>query len=482
VALVAAAFLCTHAVVDPDLWGHLRFGLDALRDGRLASIDPYSFTQDAGWINHEWLSEVALAIAYRAGAVVGLLLLKTVLLAGTVALLWRASRAVREPYRWWMIAAAIVGMAPAAYTMRPQLWTLLFVPIVWAALERRTRLVAVPLLFALWANLHGGWIVGAAVAALWTLGRAIDSRSVRAILPETAAIAAGVLATLVNPYGARLWTFLLSTVRLSRNISEWQPVWRQADPTSGLLWAVVAIAIAVSPLLRDRSRLTWAGLLPVAWLGVLSLFVARLVPLFAETALLGIAALAVRRSGGFADVRDDFAAVRAGVADVRRSSFDARLAIDAIAVAAVALVNLVPQSRCLPIREPWAPDLAAASAFESPDVRGRLVLPFNWGEYAIWHWAPRLRVSIDGRRETVYSERTIGIAASVAHGLPDGLDFVRQARPEYVWLARPTGAAAEGWLRASGYRIDVDTPASFIATRADVQPLAASAGMSHCFP
>jgi len=471
VALVAAAFLCTHAVVDPDLWGHLRFGLDALRDGRLASIDPYSFTQDAGWINHEWLSEVALAIAYRAGAVVGLLLLKTVLLAGTVALLWRASRAVREPYRWWMLAAAIVGIAPAAYTMRPQLWTLLFVPIVWAALERRTRLVAVPLLFALWANLHGGWIVGAAVAALWTLGRAIDSRSVRAILPETAAIAAGVLATLVNPYGARLWTFLLSTVRLSRNISEWQPVWRQADPTSGLLWAVVAIAIAASPLLRDRSRLTWAGLLPVAWLGAMSLFVARLVPIFAEAALLGFAAGAsatVRRSDG--------------VAVVRGSAFDPRIAIDAIAVAVVVLFNLVPESRCLPIREPWAPDLAAASAFESPDVRGRLVLPFNWGEYAIWHWGPRLRVSIDGRRETVYSERTIGIAASVAHGLPDGLEFVRQARPEYVWLARPTGAAAEGWLRASGYRIDVDAAASFIATRADLPPLTAGAAIRPCFP
>jgi len=29
---------------------------------------------------------------------------------------------------------------------------------------------------------------------------------------------------------------------------------------------------------------------------------------------------------------------------------------------------------------------------------------FNWGEYVIWHAGPRVKVSMDGRRETVYSD------------------------------------------------------------------------------
>ena len=29
---------------------------------------------------------------------------------------------------------------------------------------------------------------------------------------------------------------------------------------------------------------------------------------------------------------------------------------------------------------------------------------FDWGQYAIWHLGPRIKVSYDGRRETVYPE------------------------------------------------------------------------------
>jgi hypothetical protein len=35
-------------------------------------------------------------------------------------------------------------------------------------------------------------------------------------------------------------------------------------------------------------------------------------------------------------------------------------------------------------------------------VSGNLAVHFDWGEYAIWHLAPALKVSVDGRRETVY--------------------------------------------------------------------------------
>jgi len=38
---------------DPDLWGHVRFGQDLLRSGRLSAVDPYSFTSDRPWVNHE---------------------------------------------------------------------------------------------------------------------------------------------------------------------------------------------------------------------------------------------------------------------------------------------------------------------------------------------------------------------------------------------------------------------------------------------
>src|SRR6185436_4926423 len=75
--ILAPAFVMTQA--DPDLWGHVRFGLDILRDRALPAVDPYSFTQDVPWMNHEWLSELLMAAVYRAGGATGLAILKGVL-------------------------------------------------------------------------------------------------------------------------------------------------------------------------------------------------------------------------------------------------------------------------------------------------------------------------------------------------------------------------------------------------------------------
>jgi hypothetical protein len=38
--------------------------------------------------------------------------------------------------------------------------------------------------------------------------------------------------------------------------------------------------------------------------------------------------------------------------------------------------------------------------------RANVAVHFNWGEYLLWHAGPRVKVSMDGRRETVYSDAT----------------------------------------------------------------------------
>src|SRR4029453_268254 len=65
--LALIAILISATRTDPDLWGHVRFGLDWLQSWRLPAIDPYSFTQDRPWVNHEWLSEAFMGAAYRIG-------------------------------------------------------------------------------------------------------------------------------------------------------------------------------------------------------------------------------------------------------------------------------------------------------------------------------------------------------------------------------------------------------------------------------
>src|SRR5215471_16427753 len=65
---------------DPDLWGHLRFGRDIVDRGWVVhSSDPYSFTSDRPWINHEWLAEAFMWTSYRLGGVAGLVAVKALI-------------------------------------------------------------------------------------------------------------------------------------------------------------------------------------------------------------------------------------------------------------------------------------------------------------------------------------------------------------------------------------------------------------------
>lgn len=471
-ALLAGALLCARAVIDPDLWGHLTFGADILASRQITSVDPYSFTQDVPWVNHEWLSEVGFALAYRLGGVAGLVLLKTLLLGATLWLLWRELEPLAgQAKRWWLLAVVAFALAPAGTSFRPQLWTLLALAVLVRALAGRLALAWVVPVFAVWGNLHGGWIVGVGLVSSTLAGRVLDRGSLRQVAGPALVLLAAVAATIVNPYGTGLWHFLSGTVRMTREISEWRPVWQQADVSHAVLWLLVFTAGVLSVWRRWRA-VPWASLVPAAGLCVASLWVDRLGPLFA------IVSVPLWRD---AWSREPLAAPASAPLIPAAAGSGAPLwMVDAVAVTAVWLVVAGGAARCLAIQGAWVPDLEAAAVLRSA-APGRLVVPFDWGEYAIWHFGPSLRVSMDGRRETVYSPRTIELQDAVMSGAPEGIAYLLRERPEYVWMKSDAGTVRDA-LGAAGYRVDVSTLRSFVASRGDVPALQAAAAMPSCFP
>ena len=258
--------LVTHG--DPDLWGHVRYGLDFLETWSLPSIDPYSFTQDRPWVNHEWLSEAFMAAAYQLSGNAGLIALKVLVLGTGMVVVARCLPSRPLLVREGLLVLLTWASLPLTITMRPQIWTFLLLPLVLVALRRPRRLSVVPLILASWANLHGGWLVGLGVVWMWAVGEAIEGRrgELRVALVST-------LATLVTPYGWGLWRFLGETVRLGRSdITEWQPF--ATLPTYHFVPFVVLVLLggleATSPVRKldhpggtDRgnmaSRATWTA-------------------------------------------------------------------------------------------------------------------------------------------------------------------------------------------------------------------------------
>ena len=133
----------------------------------------------------------------------------------------------------------------------------------------------------------------------------------------------------------------------------------------------------------------------------------------------------------------------------------------------------------------------AVAALEEAGVEGNVAVEFNWGEYVIWRLAPRVRVSVDGRRETVYPDaiyrenldfmRGQGEWARLVDRPETDLALVDRERPAYAlmrshpgWTLAYQDALAAVFVRAGS---------PYLAALAAAQPPAWPAdGASMTFP
>jgi hypothetical protein len=164
--------------VDPDLWWHIKTGENILRTHHWPTTDPYSFTV-AGqpWIACEWFGDVVLAAAARFGGIVGLQALLIVLSSLVILALYAFTTLQSGNSKAGFLASGtLCSLAFASFTLRPQMLGYLFLVLTLIALERfrqekQGALWFLPLLFLVWINTHGSWIIGlATIFVYWISG------------------------------------------------------------------------------------------------------------------------------------------------------------------------------------------------------------------------------------------------------------------------------------------------------------------------
>lgn len=457
VLVTATAIALLGSTADPDLWGHVRFGQDILASHDLPGTDSYSFTSDRPWINHEWLAEMAMALAFNVGGASGLNLLRLLVIGATLALVWSHLQDLDDLLRLQLVAVAGAGMLLRVHPFRPQVFSvLLFALMLWliTRAERRdsmTPLIVVPLIMIPWVNLHGGWIVGVGTLGFWIATRVAFTRtsSRRVALLMLIGVAA-CLATLVNPYGLEMWRFLADTVRVERPmISDWQPTF--ALPTGfAALWLIPA-GVAVVAVVRARDRMNWMNAALVACLGVAALRVSRLDVFFALASVFLLGPLLAR-------------APEVVTANSTRAASGSawRLAlVTVLVVITAAAVWQLPRIRV----GPGSPEPAAAQYIRDQRLEGRMLTWFDWGEYAIWHLSPRIRVSIDGRRETVYTDEVLARHLAFYSGMPGAENYADVLGADYIWLPREMPVVQK--LLARGWHGAFEGPVSIVLMRAE---------------
>jgi hypothetical protein len=451
--------LITRTMADPDLWGHLRFGLDLLVTRAIPISDRYSFTSDRAWVNHEWLSELLMGVAYSYGGVWGLNLLKLAALASLIIIVGAVLRQERAPagIRNLLLGLTLFATYTRMQVIRPQIFAVVmfaFLLYVLRQVDRGTRraIWLVPVCFIFWVNLHGSWIVGLAVTSVWLAAALCERRSDRGTAMLLAAGAATMAATFVNPYGTGLWRFLIETVRFQRvDISEWQPL--AALPPLILAVEAVLPALALISLSRVRQRVPfpYVAVLLILWIAT---FRTSRVDAFAQEAIVILLA------------RDLVAGLGSINGSLRAPFWRAAVPLGPIPAMVVAACVLggAWRMREIPVEGSWIPDLPAAVFLREQAPGARLLTWFDWGEYAIWQLAPAgIEVSIDGRRETVYSADVLARHWAFYRGATDGLDYPDEIRADYIWL--PVHLPVVNDLRGRGWNPVFESSRSVVFAR-----------------
>jgi hypothetical protein len=475
-ALILLAIMLVDAGrrTDPDLWGHLCFGQAVLSQGHLTLHDPYSYSAPGHlWRNHEWLAEVTMAWLYNLLGVIGLKLMKLACSATTILFLVLAeSETGASPsIQFNILIVAAVALMPEMQ-FRPQLFTFaLLSALLWILWRHNCRgaaplWLAVPML-ALWANLHGGFIIGLAALGIYavvhTLQDLVNGRGLRRGLGLIALAGAATIATLANPYGIGIWyavAHALSNPVTRIAVRDWQPLlfamigqWHVAH--AGIIYFIFDLAIMVG--------------LGVAF---------ALAPRGDDLPLAAIAGVMI--AAAFVSVRNAPLAVIAAsaplarhaemlLARTRREPREASPVLSGVAnqiiLTVVALLLAIETglfSNRLIEDQPYP---AGAVAFmKKHALNGNVLCNFNWGEYFIWYDGKRSKVFIDGRYDTVYPKKVIVDYINFYFNLGRAAEVLGAYAHDFV-LIPPESDAYVPMTRRAGWKLIYRDPASALFAR-----------------
>jgi hypothetical protein len=280
-ALVTAVFwICRNRIADPDLWWHLRDAQYFITNLQLPRIDTYTHTTPGlYWMNHEWLSELPYYGAYRALGLHGVYVLFAAGLATlTVAVFWLCMKESGDPLASTIasvvgILLQLVGFGPRTQIFGWLCFVAMFAVLLRFRSVRRAPLWLLPPVFCVWINLHGSWVFGMAVYAIFVfaglvprdIGRLVaDPWSWHELKKLALTGLASAAALFVNPFGYRLVLFPIGVIYGATtavahggggiSIEEFAPINFQA-PRGKLVAAILGLIFVLILAGRKRWRI-----------------------------------------------------------------------------------------------------------------------------------------------------------------------------------------------------------------------------------
>ncbi|HVI07731.1 MAG TPA: hypothetical protein VND65_05505 [Candidatus Binatia bacterium] len=473
-AVLSYTSLSSRLLGDAGAGWHIRTGQIILATHSIPRTDPFSSSMSGHtWYAWEWLFDVGVGELDRAAGLNAVVAFAALVIGLTFSLSFRL---LTRRGAGLLVALILTMLATSAsmihFQARPHVVSWLFT-VIWLWIldsdgpepefgnSSGNPAWILPALMLLWVNIHGGFLIGFVLIAIYCVGAAWDwltlkeerfedaLRKIRArsrvIVLATDFILCAA-ATLVNPYGYRLHIHIyryLSNRFLMEHIDEFQsPNFHYAAQKC---FAVLLI-LALIALTFKRKGIGPSHALLVVFAVFSGLYASRNIPVSSLLLILVIGPV-------FSDKVDEMTNWR----NLERQFLDRMKAIELgsrghlWAVAAVAftifvtvnggrlqsaqLMNAQFDGRRFPVR--------AVDFLVTHHIPGPVLAPDAWGGYLIYRLYPRLKVVVDDRHD-LYGEEFLRSYLKMIHLEPGWQDFLKQHPARVIVL--PAGSALSNLL------------------------------------
>lgn len=377
--IFAGFFFRSYYVQDPDVWWHLRMGEIIMTQG-IPQTDPFSYTMPSyHFVDHEWLADVIIAKIFIQSGMLPLHALFAIISTAVVFLLWRCNP---NPFSA-LIIFLIAGTLFDFVGIRMQIFTWFFLAVLMTVFAHNVLWhkyrYALPFLFLLWANLHGGFAIGYVVLCIWIIGTSLERRQFDR--HNYIVLILSFLATFINPYGYHLWeevTKSLFDPALRTLIQEWFPaVYSNSMP----FWVYSTISVVL--MLRYQSRFSRTEMFLYLFLLISAMASMRNIPVF----LIVSCGMTIRAVTFLAKEAQRYA--------YGKGRFTKAYYFFCITACVLCVPQLLMIGSMLPQLQDVPPE-GAVTYLKAHMPQGNILTPYGYGGYFILHF-PEKRVFIDGR-------------------------------------------------------------------------------------
>ena len=492
---------------DAGIGWHIRTGQLILATHKIPRVDPFSTMAGQPWFAWEWLYDVAAGWLDSAAGLNGVVLFTALIMAGLFA--W-TFRLLLQRGTNVLVALVLVLLAASAAMIhcqaRPHVVSWLFTLVWFWVLEsgsdssdysaikcRRWPLWVLPLLMLVWVNVHGGFLIGFALLAIYWVGavwrwfslkgdRFEDVlQKIRAGRRIRALAFAGLLsaaATFANPYGFKLHIHIyryLSNRFLMNHIDEFQsPNFHYVAQKcfAGLL-LLTLVALAAKRYEASASQglmvlfAVYSGLYASRNIPVSSLLLILVTGPWLSDAMERLAELLSRRGS---PVR--WRGPASAVFLQRMKTIELSLPGHLWPIAAIVLACWIAahggklgdtqemdahfDAKRFPVP---AVEYLEKDYLEKQDLPVPIVGPDYWGGYLIYRLYPRVRMVVDDRHD-FYGEQFLKSYLKMMRVEPGWEDFLEQHPARCVLVPKESALAnilaeTPGWKRAYGDEVAV---------------------------